>query len=368
MHIFKRIMITLLIIIVILVLFVFFFMKGAQFGVSPTGVSLERILKSPNYKNGAFENTVATPMIVTSGKHPSIFKRLFFDKNSPVDVIPSAKTDLKNLDPKVDALVWFGHSSYFMQIDGKKFLVDPVLSGSASPFSFIIKAFKGADIYKPEDMPAIDYLIITHDHWDHLDYKTVSKIKDRVKNVITPLGVGDNFIYWGFDKNIVKETDWGDETKFPDGVTINTTETHHFGGRIPGRKSLWVSYVLTTPSMKIYIGGDSGYGPHFKSIGEKFGPFDLAILENGQYNESWQYIHMMPGQNLQASKDLKALRMLPVHNSKFVLSVHNWREPLEKIVELNKEAGVSLVTPMIGEEVNLKDSTQKFTNWWEVIK
>jgi len=344
-------------------------MNGIQFGKAPTGANLERVLKSPNYKNGAFENSMSTPMIVTNGKHPSIFKRLFFDKNSPIDSIPSIKTDLKNLDPKQDILVWFGHSSYFMQIDGKKFLVDPVLSGSASPFSFMIKAFKGADIYKPEDMPEIDYLVITHDHWDHLDYKTVSKIKDRVKNVITPLGVGGNFIYWGFDKNIVTETDWRDENKFTDGFTLNTTETHHFGGRTFKRnQSLWVSYVLTTPTMKIYIGGDSGYGPHFKKIGEKFGPFDLAILENGQYNEGWKYIHMMPGENLQAALDLGAKRLFTVHNSKFVLNVSPWKEPLEKIVELNKKIKIPLITPMIGQQVNLKDNTEKFTHWWEAVR
>lgn len=369
MRIFKRIMIILFTIIIIFVLSVVIFMNGAQFGKAPTGVNLDKVLKSVNYKNGAFENSVATPTIVTSGKNPSMFKRLFFDKNSPIDVIPSVKTDLKNLDPKQDVLVWFGHSSYFMQINGKKFLVDPVLSGSASPFSFMIKAFKGADIYKPEDMPLIDYLIITHDHWDHLDYKTVSKIKDRVKNIITPLGVGEDFVYWGFDKNIVTETDWGDETKLTDGFTLNTTEAHHFGSRTFKRnQSLWVSYVLTTPSMKVYLGGDSGYGPHFKNIGEKFGPFDLAILENGQYNESWKYIHMMPNETLQAAKDLKAKQTLTVHNSKFILSVHNWKEPLERITELNKEVKVSLITPMIGEQVFLKDSTQKFTNWWEGIR
>jgi L-ascorbate metabolism protein UlaG (beta-lactamase superfamily) len=344
-------------------------MQLPEFGKAPYGASLEKVLKSPHYINGAFQNSVVSPVMTNDGNVFSIFKKFISNDNTPKSSIPSIKTNLLNLDPKENILVWFGHSSYFMQIDGKKFLVDPVLSGSASPFSFIIKAFKGSDIYKPEDIPDIDYLIITHDHWDHLDYKTIVKLKPKIKNIITPLGVGSDFIYWGFDKNIVTETDWGDTTKLTDGFTINTTESHHFGGRTFKRNNtLWASYVLQTPSLKIFLGGDSGYGPHFKEIGEKFGPFDLAILEDGQYNKSWKYIHMVPNETLQAGKDLEAKRILPVHNSKFKLSVHPWKEPLEMITELDKSVGIPLVTPMIGEKVNLKDNTQKFTEWWKGLR
>ena len=156
-----------------------------------------------------------TPMLSEGVGYYTVLKEFLFDKKDrvkPVDLIPSRKTDLLNLDPGKDVLVWFGHSSYFMQIDGKKILVDPVFSGAASPVSFNIKAFKGTDIYTTDDIPEIDFLFISHDHWDHLDYETVLKLKPKIKKIICALGIGAHLERWGFAKNIISEKNWNEKS------------------------------------------------------------------------------------------------------------------------------------------------------------
>ena len=364
-------MLVILSILVLLIIAIFAFLHVPKLGKLPSGARLERIKQSKNYKNGQFQNLSETPMITAEGGMITVLKQFLFDKKirvNPVDIIPSAKTDLLNLEAAKDILVWFGHSSYFMQIDGKKILVDPVFSGAASPFSFSIKAFKGTDVYTTEDIPQIDYLFISHDHWDHLDYETVLKLKPKIKKIICALGVGQNFELWGFDKNSINELDWNEEINLGESFVVNTVPARHFSGRgFRRNKSIWESFVLKTPTMKIFIGGDSGYDTHFAEIGKTFGPFDLVILENGQYNKNWKYIHMQPSETLQAAKDLQTKRLFPVHNSKFPLSVHPWDEPLKIITELNKDVNLNLATPMIGEEINLKDPSQQFSKWWEGI-
>ncbi|MCY1722274.1 MBL fold metallo-hydrolase [Prolixibacteraceae bacterium Z1-6] len=354
--------ITLLVVIFVLVIAI---TNQNKFGAIPTGERLERIKKSPNFKDGKFQNLSETPQMSEEARFSTMLKELFFSKNKkPENQIPSIKTDLHTLNPNEDALVWFGHSSYLIQIDGKKILVDPVFSGSASPFSFNVKAFDGSNFYQPDDIPEIDYLVITHDHWDHLDYKTVLELKPKINRIITGLGVGAHFEKWGFDTSKIVETDWFEDVLLDDGFRFFCTPARHFSGRgLKHKRSLWVSFLLETPSQKIFIGGDGGYNAHFKEIGKKYGPIDLAILENGQYNKAWKYIHLMPEQVLQAASDLKTKRILPVHSGKFALANHAWNEPLKRITELNKNT-IPLVTPQIGELVYLKNTKQTFTKWW----
>ncbi|HTA62028.1 MAG TPA: MBL fold metallo-hydrolase [Bacteroidia bacterium] len=365
-------MITALFILIAFIVIIYAYMQQAKFGKQPTAERLERIKKSPNYKDGSFQNLNHTPALAEGVTYTKLFKEFFFDKKirvTPTDKIPSTKTNLLNLDIKQDVLVWFGHSSYYMQVDGKRILVDPVLSGHASPFTFSIKAFNGADVYKTDDIPEIDYLFISHDHWDHLDYKTILALKPKIKTVICSLGVGQHLEHWGYNSNIIIEKDWHEKIELGDGFTVNTTPARHFSGRTFVRnKSLWMSYVLQTPSMKIFIGGDSGYDTHFAEIGKNFGPFDLAILENGQYDRKWRYIHTLPDEFLQVAKDLRADKVLPVHSSKFALASHAWDEPLTKIIENNKKENLAIITPMIGEQVNLKDNAQQFTHWWKGVE
>ncbi len=364
----KRIMIVLLSVVVLFSI-ADMYMKLPKFGQIPSGQHLERIQKSPHFKDGIFQNLNHTPQMTNEKGFWQMTKEYFSATNKKPSVsIPSVKTDLLNLAPDEDVLVWFGHSSYFIQIEGKRILVDPVFCGNASPFSFSVKAFEGTDQYSAKDFPEIDYLVITHDHWDHLDYKTVCELKPKIKKIITGLGTGAHLERWGFDEKLIEEMDWFEKTDFGDGFVFHTTPARHFSGRgFIHKKSLWVSFVLQTPTLKIFIGGDGGYYSQFAEIGKTFGEIDLAILENGQYNQSWKYIHMMPGQVLQAAKDLNAKRVLPVHSMKFALANHAWDTPLKTISELNKTANVSLVTPIIGEQVNLKDTMQSFSKWWENI-
>lgn len=348
-------------------------MRQSKFGKSPSGERLELIKKSPNYKDGNFQNINFTPEYTEGYSIFRVAVEQYFKKapNRTPAVIPAAiKTDLLNLALDEDVLVWFGHSSYFIQVDGKRILIDPVFSGNASPIPGTMKAFKGTDIYSVDDLPHIDYLFITHDHYDHLDYETIIKLKSKTDKIICGLGVGAHFEYWGYEASRIIERDWNGSIDLHNGFTAFVLPARHFSGRGPSRnKTLWCSYLLKTPTTKIYIGGDSGYDTHFEGIGNKFGPIDIAILDNGQYNMAWRYIHMLPDETLKAAQDLKAKRLFPVHNSKFVMSNHSWYEPLNKISELNALGNnIPLITPYIGQAVYLKNPDQKFIEWWKSPK
>jgi L-ascorbate metabolism protein UlaG (beta-lactamase superfamily) len=348
------------------------FLKMARFGKIPSGEARLKIQQSPQYRKNQFENQHFTPMMAEGVNYATITWDFFFSKpkySTPPKPIPGVKTDLKNLHPNEDVLIWFGHSSYFMQLGGKTFLIDPVLSGLASPVPYTTTSFPGSDIYSPDDFPPIDFLFITHDHWDHLDYPTVIKLKSNVRRIITSLGVGSHLRYWGFAPETVIETDWNTHTELSDGFSVHTKSARHFSGRgFTRNQSLWSSFVLKTPNQKIYIGGDSGYDTHFKTIGEEHGPFDLALLECGQYNKNWRHIHMMPEETVQASLDLKAKRLMPVHWGKFALSMHDWDEPITRASAEARRLNHPLVTPKIGEPVWLKHDDQPFSNWWEPLK
>lgn len=362
---------VIIIILIVLAVALWLFLQHPQFGGNIKGPRMERMRNSPNFKDGTFQNEHETPMLSEGANYFEVTRRFFFSKNKkgkPVAPIPSIKTDLHSLDPDKDVLVWFGHSSYFLQLNGKKILVDPVFSGNASPIANMTKSFNGSDIYKPEDLPEIDYLLITHDHYDHLDYRTIIGIKPKVKKVITGLGVGAHFEKWGYNPGLITELDWNEKFEPELGWTIIATPARHFSGRSFSRnKTLWLSFVLITPGTRIYIGGDSGYDDHFARIGDLYGPFDIAILEDGQYNQYWKYIHMMPEEVVQASIDLKAKKLLPVHWSKFQLSLHDWDEPIIRVAKEAERKKVTLLHPVIGEPVSIKDYVIT-RNWWEGVQ
>src|SRR5450432_557141 len=358
------------VIILIVAAAVILFLNSAPFGSFPFGEGLKKIQQSPNFRDGQFQNLSRTPSLADGASFPGVLKEFFFDKskiNIPPAPLPSKKTDLLNLGPEKNILVWFGHSSYFMQVDVKRILVDPVFSGNASPLRFTTKSFKGSDIYTVNDLPDIDYLFISHDHWDHLDYKTILQLKSKVIKIITGLGVASHLEFWGYKKERIEELDWNEQIILDEGFKVNTVSARHFSGRgLKRNGSMWMSFVFNTPTKRIFIGGDSGYDRHFADIGKQFGPFDLVILEDGQYNKNWKYIHMMPEETVQAAIDLRANKLLPVHWGKFALSVHAWDEP---IIRIKKEAdfkNLLLLHPMIGESVDL-DNDQVFSIWWEGI-
>ncbi|SNR58001.1 MBL fold metallo-hydrolase [Flavobacterium sp. ov086] len=361
-------------ILIILVAILSFFLLHPRYGKRPSGERLALIQKSPQYKNGKFENINYTPELAEGYGYFDIISDFLFkkvDRKIPTDIIPSIKTNLLELDSNEDILVWFGHSSYFIQLEGKRFLIDPVFSGNASPIIGTTKAFKGTDIYTANDLPEIDYLLITHDHYDHLDYTTIMELKPKIKKIICPLGVGSHFEFWKFPNQNIIEKDWYEKIELDQNITLYTTPSRHFSGRSIKRcNTLWTSFVLETKDFKMYLGGDSGYDSHFAEIGAKYGPFDIALLDNGQYNPAWKYIHNLPEDVIKAMKDLNTKRVFPVHSSKFSLSLHAWDEPLIKVTELNAASAnpIPLITPMIGELVELKNEKQEFKQWWKGVK
>jgi L-ascorbate metabolism protein UlaG (beta-lactamase superfamily) len=317
---------------------------------------------SKNYKDNQFNNLSHTP--VTAEGIP--FRKLLWDYfNKPKTVVPSqplpsVRTDLKALSSDKPVIVWFGHSSYLIHCKGVNILVDPVFSGHASPVKGMMKAYPGSNVYHVEDMPEIDYLILTHNHYDHLDKKTIAKLKTKTKAVYVPLGVGQSVT--GFTNLLITEMDWWETEKVTPFMTLTAAPARHFSGRgLKRGGSLWASFVLNIYGYTLYIGGDSGYDTHFKTIGDKYGPFDIAILECGQYNESWPYIHMFPEQTVQAGIDLKAKAILPVHWGKFTLAYHPWNEPVERITKA--AAGLIITTPRIGEPVII-DQHYPHETWW----
>lgn len=337
------------------------FFNKKIFGATPDLSAFEEL---SNFRNGSFQNQSATPMMTKDSSYPKIIKEMI---NKPKNVNPTRsieviKTNLYELPLSKNCLVWFGHSSYLMILDGKRILVDPVFY-NASPVGVFGKAYKTTYSYRPKDFPEIDILVITHDHYDHLDYKSVCELKPKIKNVITSKGVDEHLELWGFQPEKVSALNWNEKAVLED-FEFTCLPARHFSGRKFKRgETLWSSFALKTLTTNIYLGGDSGYDTHFAQIGEKYGPFDLAILECGQYGKYWPLIHMLPEETLQASKDLKASALLPVHWGKFSLSTHPWTEPIERIIATNTDNTQNIFTPQIGAVLKFTEENTTGT-WW----
>lgn len=282
--------------------------------------------------------------------------------NVAIPVLPLS-ADLLNQD-KSDAVYRLGHSTILLRIDQDLILLDPVFSDRASPVQWMgPKRFHQPPI-SIEQIPNIKAVIISHDHYDHLDKQAIIALNDKVEHFITPLKVGQHLRDWGVDESKIIELDWWQSTQI-ETLTITATPSQHFSGRglFDKDETLWASWVVKGWESKVYFSGDSGYFNGFKEIGERLGPFNLTLIETGAYNELWPEIHMFPEQSLQAHIDLKGEAMLPIHNGTFDLSLHNWYEPLQRISELAAEQNINLLTPMFGESVHLQTPTRT-TNWW----
>ena len=367
-----RAMLVLLAFLAILGAGIYAFLQFPEFGKLPDGEALERIKKSPHYSNGRFNNLIDTPQLTEGVGYPSMLVDYFFSSESrlkPATPLPAVKTDLSAIAADQDGIVWFGHSSFFMQMNGIRILVDPVFSDYASPVSFSTRAFDTAVRYTPEDMPDIDYLIISHDHWDHLDYRTVTALKNRIGKVICGLGVGSHFRYWGFAPEKIIEGDWFETLEPEQDFVVHVLPARHFSGRgLRQNGTLWAAYVLETPGRRVFYSGDSGYGPHFTDIGRHFGEFDMAIMSNGQHDVLWKYIHMTPEEVMQATEDLQARALLPVHAGRFSIARHAWDEPFKRIAAASQGKNIRLITPMIGEWVNMAGQEHVSVHWWEGIE
>lgn len=299
-----------------------------------------------------------------------IIKKVFFEKStrSPKAKLPEVKPDLNEfLKPsEFVKFIWFGHSSLLLNLDGKVILIDPVFGKSASPFDFLVTRFQ-PPVLKVSELPKIDAILISHDHYDHLDKSTIKQFVGTSTEFIVPLGVGEHLLDWGIKNTNIVELNWGESISHG-GIKFIATPARHFSGRgiLDRNKTLWASWVIQGKHDKLFFSGDSGYGDHFKEIGHRYGPFDYAFMENGQYNERWPEVHMQPEESIQALIDVNAKTMVPIHWGMFDLSLHHWSEPITRTYKIANAWDIPILTPRLGEIV---DTGKKFENhiWWEAI-
>lgn len=346
------------------------FVHRPEFGRSPSGERLARIKASPHYQNGQFQclEPVGNIMEGDENRFAAMWKFLFGDKSelSPQQTMLSRKIDLKALDVSENIIVWMGHSTFYLQLGGRRILIDPVFTSYASPLFFINKAFPGSNVYTAADMPDIDVLVVSHDHWDHLDYPTIMSLQSKIREIVCPLGVGEYFEQWGFALNQLHEEDWFTEVKLADDFSVHVLPSQHFSGRfLQPNSTQWASFAFVIPKHRVFYSGDGGYGAHFKEIGRSFGGFDLAIMENGQYDAHWHRIHLLPQETAQATEELGAKLVIPAHSGKFALARHAWNAPYRAFVHESQNKRYEIITPEIGELAHIGAAGQNFDYWWE---
>jgi L-ascorbate metabolism protein UlaG (beta-lactamase superfamily) len=287
------------------------------------------------------------------------------NQREPAQALPQKIPDYQRLLAEGDGLklIWFGHSSFLLNMEGTVILVDPVF-GNASPFKFFGNRYM-PPVSTVEQLPQIDVVLISHDHYDHLEADTVRYFADKDTNFVVPLGLGAHLSAWGIETRRIVERDWWESVEHG-AVTFTATPSQHYSGRrgFGGNQSLWASWVMQSGRHSVYFSGDSGYAPHFNEIGDRFGPFDIAFIETGQYNEAWRMIHMLPEDGVMAFRDLNAQRYFPVHWGMFTLALHSWFEPIETISRLAEQEDFPLVAPVIGQLVDVSSDTH-FPRWWE---
>jgi len=307
-------------------------------------------------------------------REPGFFKNLSlawrFLFNKPKNTVPQGSIPVHELShaqllAAPDATLFrLGHSTILLKLQGEFFLTDPVFSERASPFQWMgPKRFHQPPI-SIADLPPIKAVILSHDHYDHLDHAAVLALADKTEHFLTTTGVGDRLIKWGIAADKIQQLDWWQETAVH-GIRFVATPAQHFSGRKLNDRdhTLWASWSILTPELKIFFSGDSGYFKGFKEIGERLGPFDLTLMETGAYNKLWPDVHMQPEESLQAHLDLGGKHLLPIHNGTFDLSLHAWYEPFERIVDLAKRHGVKISTPQMGEAVDIAEP-QTGQHWW----
>ena len=352
------------VIVALILLFIFF---APQLGRKPRGERLKKIKLSPQYIDGEFENTPVAKIMMSARQGLGLFwEMLRGGKNRyPKNKLPSEKPTFNKESGAY--LTWFGHSTFLYEIDGKKILFDPMLGKYASPVPFLVGRYAYDLPSSAKDLPYLDAVIISHDHYDHLDYGTIRILKEKVGRFIMPLGVGAHLERWGVPKEKITECDWFDEITF-DGITITATPSQHFSGRAltDRKKTLWASWIIHNKTAKVFFGGDSGYFPGFKKIGETYGPFDLTLLDSAQYNPRWRVVHMVPEESVQAHKDLKGKVYMPIHWSAFTLALHEWSEPPERALAAAEKEKVDMITPMIGQRFDVLLDRPKEA-WWRNI-
>lgn len=343
----------------------------SSFGASPAGERQARIETSDMYSDGEFVNRPAVAMIKDGAFWAMTRRQLFGDEVR----VPPGPLPVVRLDPADFAgpprpglrAIWFGHSSVLVEIAGKRVFTDPVFSERVSPFESLGPQRFFAPPLALEDLPQIDAVVISHDHYDHLDMRTVKHLAGKGTRFFVPLGIGAHLERWEVPAAQIVELEWWQSAKL-DGLEIVCTPAVHYSGRglFGGNETLWSSWVLRGGGQRFFHSGDTGYAAHFAKIGERYGPFDLTSIKVGAYDWTWEDIHMNPEQAVQAHKDLRGRRLLPVHWATFNLAIHRWDEPIVRTRTAADEQGVDLVTPRPGEPVNAGGAFASAA-WWQAV-
>lgn len=326
---------------------------------------------SDHFNGKIFLNPVPTE-VMQKGAFARIMK-MYLQKHpgrtpsKPLGPFYADLTLLNQLPADTLRITWLGHSSTILEIDGKRFLTDPLWYRRVSPFTAIGPERFFENPIDRTGLPKIDYILLSHDHYDHLDKHSMLYLISKNIPVITMLGVKKRLVDWGADEKLVTELDWWQQVDLGDGCMVTALPSRHFSGRwIRDRFStLWGSFAIKGPKHNVYFGADSGYYDGFKKIGDKLGPFDLAMLDTGAYNKEWAGIHMGPENAVQADLDLKAKLLMPIHWGTFSLAFHPWKEPVERVIKAAAEHNVPLLIPAPGETRNIDEGSYN-SNWWKV--
>ncbi|GAB5466570.1 MAG: MBL fold metallo-hydrolase [Candidatus Kapaibacteriales bacterium] len=350
-------------------MFIYF---SPQFGGKAKASDIARYTQSDNYDDGKFRNSIETNMDMPLHDIWTLLKEYIKGntESKPETLLPVIKS---NELPSTDSLVkvmWFGHSAFWLQINGKNILLDPMFGDTPSPHPLVgTSRFSDGLPIEIANLPAIDAIFFSHDHYDHLDYGSVSKLKDKTTKFFVPLGLKPHLVSWGVNETAIIEMDWWEETSDM-GLEIACTPARHFSGRafLDRFSTLWCSWTIKSNGTSIFFSGDSGYTPQFQEIGEKFGPFDFAMIECGQYNRRWSNIHMMPEETAQVAIDIKARVFMPIHWGSFKLALHDWDDPVKRVTAEAKNLNIPIVTPKMGEIVHITDSLPNTDNdWWKSL-
>jgi L-ascorbate metabolism protein UlaG (beta-lactamase superfamily) len=339
-----------------------------QFGKRPDRKYLQSKAVSAYYDGKKFRNETDKPVILPN----SVWKilRLQFKKNPgrvPVHHLPSVFPAFTEKNNEEDLeIIWLGHSTVCIRLGNTIIFTDPVIGKRASPLAFAgPKAFPVSTPFSAGSLPLPDMIVISHDHFDHLDYNTIRFYAKRVKTFFVPLGVSSHLVKWGVPIDRITEFDWGESYTTDSGIQLIASPARHFSGRRRQENStLWCSWILKNPYHSIFFSGDSGYGPHFKNIGEKHGPFEITFIECGGYSQFWPDIHMLPEQSARAHVDLCGKILIPIHWCKFNLAFHPWKEPVDRLIRAADKMNIDLMTPLIGKAYKFHTIYTRET-WWK---
>lgn len=335
-------------------------------GQAPEPTEME---KSPYYQDGKFQNIIETKSADFSqmpGIMKDYIKRKAEGAPSSDYVFQESNRDLLIQDTSGSIHYnWLGHAAVLMEKDSKYILLDPMLGRRASPFSFLGPQRYSAPPILAEDLPDLEAVIYSHDHYDHLDYETVLKIKDKTKFFYVPLGVAATLLKWGVKQTQIRELSWWDQANQEYDITITATPARHFSGRLLSQNNtFWASWVIKWGNENVYFGGDTGIFDGFEEIDEKLGPFDMAILPVGAYNDAWHDIHMNPEEAAKAFGQMRAEKLLPIHWGTFDLALHSWYEPIQDLIKYSEKQNLPLITLPQGRWFS-KSDYPKDVYWWK---